>query len=479
MSASFLSALKSTSVVPKTNALKVLLRNLAPATISTLGNGVRVACEPVPSVQTSTIGIFVQGGSRFEEPYYAGTAALFQKCGFISTKNQTSDEIRSAIDELGGQLRADVGKEFSYVTVTVSKENIHKSVQILSDMVCNASFADADISLARKAIEEERNNGPVIQSHHALDGLYTVAFGNTHNDPGLGTSIFGSSDSLARIGKEQLNAFRLKCLRGRRIVVVGMGNIDHRELEMATQQCMGDVSPSGDEALAPFTSQFNGGETRLKNCKESVATAIWAVEGPHASSPDTVPLLLACALKRSLQAPLLQSVSCNSLTDHTFSRFGKNQNVALTTSPLLHTFYDTGLCGVRIDGLATESEESASRAVAAAMQQNLAEWYSLATSNVSDMDLEHAKAHVKTQLLLKMDNGVYSPVWLGKDVLQIGRRIPYTEMFERIDAVSQGDLQKVVKHYFLGKPIAVSYEGEGSSFPSYSTVKRWNKKFWF
>ena len=57
---------------------------------SVLPNGVRVLTEAMPQVVSSSIGIWVENGSRYEEPAENGTSHFIEHLLFKGTKRRTA-----------------------------------------------------------------------------------------------------------------------------------------------------------------------------------------------------------------------------------------------------------------------------------------------------------------------------------------------------------------------------------------------------
>ena len=80
---------------------------------SVIGNGVRIFTEAMPQVVSSSIGIWVENGSRYEEPAENGTSHFIEHLLFKGTKKRTAAQIAEAFDAVGGVLNAFTGKEYT------------------------------------------------------------------------------------------------------------------------------------------------------------------------------------------------------------------------------------------------------------------------------------------------------------------------------------------------------------------------------
>lgn len=475
MSSRFTSALQrvSSSGVAAPEVLRDVLLRAPPTTISTLRNGVRVACETAPCASVTTVGLWIENGSRFEAPHLGGTAQVLQRCGFLGTTNQSGEEIKSAVAELGGCINAKVNRDHTFISLTVLKHDLNKCVGFLADVVRNARLADADVATAKKLVENAYKKSAGTEKA-AMDYVFRSAF--DCSEPGLGNGVFGAESGLEKMSANDLNEFRSKTLKSRRIVLVASGGVTHTELEKAAQTCLGDMAAEQITGIAPPVCRYVGGENRITITNASRTCAAWGFQVCPSSCADVLPLSLACAVGRTTGMKLPIRSSMDLMNDA--ARVSVKKNCTLVTRPFLHTFKDTGLCGGLVTTLAGVQGEDLSAAVAEELKQHVAQWRSLACNIVADGDLRQAKGYLKHQFLSVRDAQDDSAQDIGTQVLRIGRRVPLAEMFDRIDEISPSVLRQVIHQYFIRHRPAFSYVGKPDVFPRYEQAKRWTNKYW-
>lgn len=116
----------------------------------TLDNGIRVVYEKIPYLRSVSIGLWVDAGSVKENPDNNGISHFIEHMLFKGTKNRTAKDIASCIDNIGGQLNAFTGKEYTcYYTKTLDS-HIDIALELLWDMFFNSLFNDSDISLEKR-----------------------------------------------------------------------------------------------------------------------------------------------------------------------------------------------------------------------------------------------------------------------------------------------------------------------------------------
>jgi processing peptidase subunit beta len=95
---------------------------------------------------------------------------------------------------------------------------------------------------------------------------------------------------------------------------------------------------------------------------------------------------------------------------------------------------------------------------------------------VEEDQLERAKATLKTNLLLSLDDTSQIAEDIGRQVLCYGRRVPIDEMFARIDAVDESTVMRVASEYVFDREMAVSSMGPVGYLPDYNWMRR--RTYW-
>lgn len=467
-------------------AFRDVLQKLPPTNVSTLGNGVRVACEENPLSKIATVGIWMDAGSRYEPAAYAGTARVLEKCGFLGTTNQTTAQITKAVEELGGQLEAEVGREHTYLYMKVAKENTDRAVGLLADVVQNARLADEDIAKARQLVLEDQRLFEERPDDIVMDNLHRCAFDSTPY--GVGTPLYGTEDGVNKVTAEQLRKYRSDCISGGRVVVVGSGGVDHTVLEKAAQNYLGKLAPGGEKISALPESRYVGGEYRLWNLRYKTVNVAWAFETCGAACEDNIPLALACEIPGSFhrsqhelgQHAMHRVLKTFSSLDHsTPTNTHFNEKCIEIANPFLQSYKDVGLCGMYVVGRPAMGGPGDAGVMVEVLQYTIAEWCRFAQKMLHENELAQAKVNMKAQLLFNMDGSGNSAKDIGRQVLHYGRRVPLTEMYDRIDDTTGTNVQEVLQHYFYGRKPVYSYLGYIAAIPNYDWTQHWTYKYWY
>ena len=74
--------------------------------VSRLSNGLTVATDTIPHLETVALGVWVKSGSRDEREDQHGIAHLLEHMAFKGTSTRSAFDIASQIENVGGEINA-------------------------------------------------------------------------------------------------------------------------------------------------------------------------------------------------------------------------------------------------------------------------------------------------------------------------------------------------------------------------------------
>ena len=111
----------------------------------TLKNGLRVITEKVDGVNSISVGVMIQNGSRNETPEVNGISHFIEHMFFKGTDKRTAKEIAESVENIGGQINAFTSKEATCYYVKNLYTHLDLSLEVLSDMILNSKFDGDEI----------------------------------------------------------------------------------------------------------------------------------------------------------------------------------------------------------------------------------------------------------------------------------------------------------------------------------------------
>jgi predicted Zn-dependent peptidase len=119
-----------------------------------LSNGLRLVTIETPHLHTANLCLYVRAGSRYETLAENGLSHFVEHMLFRgSSQFPDSLALNRAIEELGGTLYAETGRDYSLYQIPLSARDIPRGLAILGDLFSTPKFRD--IELERKIILEE------------------------------------------------------------------------------------------------------------------------------------------------------------------------------------------------------------------------------------------------------------------------------------------------------------------------------------
>ena len=211
---------------PENSALRNARRTVLP-------NGLTIISEEMPQIRSVSAGVWIRTGSRHEAPEVNGISHFAEHMVFKGTTTRTAEMIARQVDSFGGNLDAFTAKECVCFNVKVLDEHLRDAMDVLTDLVLNPSFNDADVKKERGVIMEEikmDEDNPDYLVHE----IFVQSFWKDHP---LGRPILGTRDTVKKFGPELLFDYYRERFQAGNMVMAAAGNLQHDEfLELAMRK---------------------------------------------------------------------------------------------------------------------------------------------------------------------------------------------------------------------------------------------------
>ena len=113
--------------------------------ITTLPGGLRVATERNDCVESVSLGIWVDVGTRYESKRFHGISHLLEHMVFKGTAKRSASRIAEEIEAVGGYINAYTSREHTTHYARVLKQDVKLALDILSDILLNSTFKEAEL----------------------------------------------------------------------------------------------------------------------------------------------------------------------------------------------------------------------------------------------------------------------------------------------------------------------------------------------
>ena len=211
---------------------------------SVLPNGLTVLVHQDDRLPLISINAAFRGGLLAETPEKNGVSQLLASTIVKGTQKRTAQQIAESLEHVGGSIGAGAGNNSISVSVEVMKEDFILGMEVLADVVANATFPENEVALEKDsqlaAIKAEDDQITAVARNLLKPRLY-----GSHP---YGFRVNGSPETVSKLAPSDLKDFRDRLVSGRNGVLSIFGDVDPKKaLELATSD-FGSL-PSGDRLL--------------------------------------------------------------------------------------------------------------------------------------------------------------------------------------------------------------------------------------
>lgn len=426
---------------------------------TTLSNGLTIATEHSPYVQTATVGVFIDAGSRAETDATNGTAHFLEHLAFKGTKTRTQHQLELEIENMGGHLNAYTSRENTVYYAKSLKDDVGKSVEILADILQNSKLEESAIERERDVILREQEEVDKQLEEVVFDHLHATAF---QHQP-LGRTILGPKENILSISRANLTDYISTNYKADRMVLVGAGGVPHEQLVELAEKHFSGLKPSGSNlsigsARGP-SPDFVGSEVRMRDDTIPTAHIAIAVEGVSWKDPQYFTALVAQAIIGNWDRAMGNAPHLGSR----LSSFVHKNQLCNSFMSFSTSYSDTGLWGIYlVSDKVTRLDDLVHFA--------LREWSRLAQC-VTETEVERAKAQLKASLLLSLDGTTAVAEDIGRQIITTGRRMNPAEIERVVGAITEKDVMKFAQDKIWDQDIAISALGSIEGLLDYQRIR--------
>ncbi|VDN90185.1 unnamed protein product [Brugia pahangi] len=358
--------------------------NIPETRVTSLSNGFRIATED-SQLLTTTVGVWIDAGSRFENDKNNGVAHFLEHMAFKGTMKRSQSALELEVENMGAHLNAYTSREQTVYYAKCFSEDVDHAVEILADILRNSQL---------RTVEIERERGVILREMQEVEqNLQEVVFDHLHAGAFKGTSlartILGPIENIKSLQREDLMKYINEHYRGPHMVLAAAGGVDHHKLVDLGKQYFGDLDGVDDNFIAE-SGKFVASYQDIRDERMSMVFGALAVEGASWTHPHNIPLMVANTL-------IGQWDRTNAVGINAPSRLAQSLglNARVQSFQAFNTCYkDTGLVGVYF-----VCEQNGARAVVDNITQ---QWIDLC-DNITEEEVERGKRSLLTNMSLMLD----------------------------------------------------------------------------
>lgn len=395
-------------------------------------NGLRVASEHLPSVESVTVCFSFNAGARQETSAQHGLAHLLEHMAFKGTHKRNARQIAEAFDDIGGSVNAYTSMEKTVYYARVLKEHLPVAVEVLADILRNSTFAADELAREQEVIVQE------IGMHHdtpedlVFDNLHEVAYGKHP----LGRSILGTAETVRGFTADDLRKFVATHYHAPSCVISSAGNVQHDELTALIGEHFSGITTDNPKPLQ--SPVFQSGQRHDIRDELEQTQVMMAFDGvtPHDG------------LYYATQ--LLSTMFGGGMSSRLFQEVREKRGLAYGVSSFLSTYSDSGMFGI----YAATSSDKKDELISVLRDET-----SKLLQGVTDTELARAKNQQKAALLMRRESVTAVAEWIGRHLQDYNEYRTGKDIATRIDAVTKDDIASAASNIFASPTAALATLG--------------------
>ena len=402
--------------------------------IHTLDNGLTIVGEEIPYLKSITLGVWVNAGSRIESEKLSGISHFIEHMLFKGTKNRTSKEIASTIDNLGGQINAFTSKECTCYYVKLLDEHIDIGLDILSDMFLNPLFDKEDIEKERQVILEELK----MYEDSPEDLVYDLLMEGVYKTDALGGNIIGTKESLDNMNREVISDYFKKYYVASNSVISISGNFKFEEIVKLIEEKFKNLN-KGDVNIEITTPEFHPCFIAKNKDTEQVNLAISLKAIPLEDREDAYAL------------SIINNIFGGSISSRLFQNIRENKGLVYSIYSAPSLYRKSGELGI----YASMSNENLKKVYNLVLEEidNIRE------NHLTEEEIRESKEQLKGSYILGLESTSSRMMSIGKSMLLTKKVKDPNDIIESINNIEKARIDLIIDKVFNKENIGICIVG--------------------
>jgi predicted Zn-dependent peptidase len=383
---------------------------------TTLQNKVKIISHKIPYIRSVAMGIWIDVGSRDEEPFEHGRAHFLEHMLFKGTHKKTAFELAKKFDAIGGNSNAFTSVESTCLFGQVMDENFPQLAEILTDIFLNPKLDPEEVEHEKQVVFQEIE----MFEENPEDFVMSLVDRKRWPSHAIGRNILGSRKTIAPLDSKSLKHFFEKHYTPEKITIALAGNIDHDVAVDILGKSFEKIKVSKYETEK---RQKPAAEKGLVFIKKPIEQYHMCIGTDGFSKKD----------RNRFKASLFTTILGGNMSSRLFQEIREKRGLAYSIYSFYNQFYDTGMIGV----YEAVSEEN----LISSLKLVLKEIKKLKNKKTSQGELESARAYIKGNLLLSMESTENLMVKLAQNEILYKRYIPFEETISEIEKITWNDIR--------------------------------------
>ena len=411
--------------------------------VSRLSNGLTVATENLPHIETVALGVWVKSGARDERPEEHGMAHLLEHMAFKGTSRRSAWRIASEIENVGGEINAATSVETTSFYAGVLRDDVPLAIDILADILTDSSFDPDELEREQHVILQEIGAAHDTPDDIVFDRFTEVAFRNQT----IGRSILGTPSTVESFTSANIRDFLERQYAADRMVVVAAGAVDHDEFVKLVEKHLGSFRATCTSKPAAVAAYTGGDFREVRDLQD--AQIILGFEGR------------AYHVRDFYASQLLSMILGGGMSSRLFQEVREKRGLCYSVYAFHWGFSDTGLFGVH----AATGQADIAELVPVIMDE-----LRKAGETISEEELNRARAQYRAGLLMSRESAASRASQIARQIMLYGQPIVMDELLDRLSKITTERLTDLSSRLFSSTP-TVAGIGPIGGLASYDAIR--------
>ncbi len=257
-----------------------------PYEIRTLPNGLPVVIVVHNEQPAVSVKVIVRAGPAQDPADRPGVASMVATLLDQGTSTRSAQQLADTIDSAGGSLETGIGRDLSFINLTVMKDDLDLGMALLADVLRRPAFAAEELTRQRQQLE-----GALRVSYEDPAYVADVVFDRLVYGPHpYGAPGNGTPSSVEALTRDDLVAFHRRYYVPNNCLMAVVGDITSEEAMAAVSRVLGDWQrgevPPDPSAQPPKPVKRSSCSTGRAPCRRRSA---WGTSRSPARTATTWP----------------------------------------------------------------------------------------------------------------------------------------------------------------------------------------------
>jgi predicted Zn-dependent peptidase len=409
--------------------------------ITRLANGLTVATDPMPQLESASLGVWVNCGARHESEASMGISHMLEHMAFKGTERRSARGIAEEIEAVGGALNAYTSREQTAFHARVLEADVPLAVDLLADILTHPTFDAAELERERQVVLQEIGQARDTPDDIIFDHLQAAVY----PDQSMGWPILGNETSVSGFTRADLDGYMRANYRAGGMTLIASGAVQHAAMVELAERHLAELRFG--EAPRSIPTQFAGSDVRHTEDLEQVHVAYAFPGVPSGDDALFAAQVFVTALGGGMSSRLFQEIR-------------EKRGLCYSIYAFANSFLDSGMIGVYAGTGANEAADISGLVV---------DQIALLAQTANAEEVARAKAQLRAGLLMGLERPSARAEQIAAHLFAYGRVIPVAEIKQKLEAVTVGAVRQFGERLMTTRRPAMAALGPVEKLETYES----------